>query len=147
MLLGQCHAAWHCHNTLLMSYCFATVMLFFPLSGYIFPTVMLVCHSCCSVTVVVPCQSCCFPVSSYSATMILLAAVIQRFHCWTALSVSCYFATLILLYHCHVTLLQSCSLTLSCCPATLTAAWLLMLLLGPCHNALPIMLPATFMLL
>ena len=45
-----------------------------------------------------------------------------------------------MLYHCRVTLLLSCGLTLLCCLVTHAAAWPLMVLLSPCHNALPFML-------
>ena len=131
-------------NVTIPSQCHIALPLwcFFPLLGYMFPNVMLVCHSCSSVTVVLPCQSCCLPVSCYSATMILLAAIIRCFHCWITLSFSCYSAAVILLYHWDIAL----PLSWQCCLATHAAAWPLMLLLSPCHNALPIMLRASFTL-
>ena len=63
--------------------------------------------------------------------MILLTAVGQRSHCWIALSPSCYFVSVISLYHCHVTLPLSCSWILSCCLATHAVAWPLMLSISP----------------
>ena len=64
-----------------------------------------------------------------------------------ALPLSCYFADVMLLYHCHAPLQLLCGLPLSCCLTTDHAAQPLMLLLDYCHDTLPIMLPASFMLL